>query len=470
MKPFLDEHFLLNSKTSQRLYHEYAKDMPIFDFHSHLPSEEIAEDMKYENLSQIWLNGDHYKWRALRTNAVPESLITGEASDIDKFNAWAGTVPYTIGNPLFHWTHLELQRYFGITDILSPSTASSIFSKTKDMLQQDEFSVKSLLAKSNVKVVCTTDDPTDSLRNHIKIKKDGDLKTKVLPTYRPDKAMAFDNTVELNKYLDKLSAVSNIKIKDYDSYLEALGNRHDFFDSMGCRLSDHALVLPVFSIPEPGEKEKLFKRILDGKDLETIEVDKLKTAALQEIGRMNSRAGWTMQIHIGALRNNNSRMFKSLGPDTGFDSITDGEVAAPLSKFLDSLNITDELPKTIIYVLNPRDNYIIGTMIGNFQGGSTAGKIQFGSGWWFNDQKEGMERQMTSLANLGLLSRFVGMLTDSRSFLSFPRHEYFRRILCNILGNWVENGEAPEDYNLLGKMVENISYNNATEYFGINLD
>ena len=470
MKPFLDEHFLLNTKTAQRLYHEYARDMPIFDFHSHLPPSEIAEDMKYENLSQIWLNGDHYKWRALRTNAVPESLITGEASDIDKFNAWAATVPYTIGNPLFHWTHLELQRYFGISEILSSATASSIFKKTKDLLQRDEFSVKSLLLKSNVKVVCTTDDPIDTLEYHIKIKEDGDLKTKVFPTYRPDKAMAFDNTVDLNKYLEKLSVISNIKITDYDSYLDALKNRHNFFNSMGCRLSDHALVLPVFTAPKPGETEILFKKILDGKDLEKIEVVKLKTAVLQEMGRMDSKAGWTMQIHIGALRSNNSRMLKSLGPDTGFDSIADGEVAAPLSKFLDSLNNTDELPKTIIYALNPRDNYLIGSMIGNFQGGNIPGKVQFGSGWWFNDQKEGMEMQMSALANLGLLSRFVGMLTDSRSFLSFPRHEYFRRILCNLIGNWVENGEAPEDYKLLGKMVQDISYNNAVKYFGINLD
>ncbi len=470
MKPFLDEDFLLTTGAAQRLYHEYAKDMPIFDFHCHLPPAEIAEDLKYANLSQVWLNGDHYKWRAMRTNGISESKITGNASDSEKFEAWAATVPYTIGNPLYHWTHLELQRYFGITDILSPSTAHYIFSKTMNSLQKDEFSVKSLLAKSNVKVVCTTDDPVDSLRNHIKIKEDGDLDTKVLPTYRPDKALAFENTVELNKYLQNLSGISGINITDYDSYLDALKNRHDFFNDLGCRISDHALVLPIYKESNSDERDKLFKKILNGNILESEEIVKLKTAVLKEIGKMNAKAGWTMQIHFGALRNNNSRMYRSLGPDTGFDSIADGEVAEPLSKFLNSLDITNELPKTIIYGLNPRDNYLIGTLIGNFQGGEIPGKIQFGSGWWFNDQKDGMEMQMSSLANLGLLSRFVGMLTDSRSFLSFPRHEYFRRILCNLIGGWVENGEAPEDYSLLGKMVEDISYNNAVNYFGIDVE
>ncbi|MCK5198328.1 MAG: glucuronate isomerase [Spirochaetales bacterium] len=470
MKPFLDDDFLLATGIAQTLYHEYAKDMPIFDYHCHLPSSEIAEDKKYDNLSQIWLKGDHYKWRAMRTNGISESMITGNATDVEKFDSWAATVPYTIGNPLYHWTHMELQRYFGISDLLSPGTSRYIYSKTMNALQQDDFSVKSLLVKSNVKVICTTDDPVDSLRNHIKIRKDGDLDTKVLPTYRPDKAMAFENTLELNKYLEKLSDVSGIKITDYDSYLDALKNRHDFFNSFGCRISDHALVLPIYKKSNSDDRDRIFKKVLKGGTLETEEIVKLKTAVLQGIGRMNFKAGWTMQIHFGAIRNNNSRMYSSIGPDSGFDSIADGEVAKPLSKFLDSLDKTNELPKTIIYALNPRDNYLIGTIIGNFQDGTIPGKIQFGSGWWFNDQKEGMEMQMNSLANLGLLSRFVGMLTDSRSFLSFPRHEYFRRILCNLIGNWVENGEAPEDYNLLGKMVEDISYNNAVNYFGIEVD
>jgi len=470
MKPFLDDNFLLQTESAVRLYHEYAKEMPIFDYHSHLPPSEIAENKQYNNLSRIWLNGDHYKWRAMRTNAVPESLITGEATDIEKFDAWAETVPHTIGNPLYHWTHLELQRYFGIIELLSPSTSHYIYSKTMDLLQADAFSVKSLLTKSNVKVVCTTDDPIDSLRNHIKIKQDGDLVTKILPTFRPDKAMAFEDTAELNKYLQKLSSVTGINITDYDSYLEALQNRHEFFHANGCRISDHALVLPVYNESNSEEQDKLFKKILNDKTLELEEIAKLKTAVLQEMAKLNSKAGWTMQIHFGAMRNNNSKMYRTIGSDSGFDSIADGEVAMPLSKFLDSLNKTDELPKTIIYALNPRDNYLIGAIIGNFQGGSIPGKIQFGSGWWFNDQKDGMEMQMSALANLGLLSRFVGMLTDSRSFLSFPRHEYFRRILCNLIGNWVENGEAPEDYNLLGKMVEDISYNNAVNYFGIDLE
>ncbi len=470
MKPFLDEDFLLNSDMAIRLFHEYAKDMPVFDYHCHLPPSEIAEDKKYDNLSQIWLNGDHYKWRAMRTNGISESFITGDASDIEKFDSWASTVPYTIGNPLYHWTHMELQRYFGITDLLSPKTSRYIFSKTMNALQQNKYSVKSLLVKSNVKVVCTTDDPVDSLRNHIKIKQDGNLNIKVLPTFRPDKAMAFESTAELNNYLEKLSGVSGINITDYDSYLDALKNRHDFFHSNGCRISDHALVLPIYKESNSEEQDKLFNKILNGNTLESEEIFKLKTAVLQEMGKLNSKAGWTMQIHFGALRNTNTRMYSSLGPDSGFDSIADGEVAMPLSKFLDSLDKTDELPKTIIYALNPRDNYLIGTIIGNFQDGTIPGKIQFGSGWWYNDQKDGMEMQMGALANLGLLSKFVGMLTDSRSFLSFPRHEYFRRILCNLIGSWVENGEAPEDYNLLGKMVEDISYNNAVNYFGIDLE
>jgi len=470
MKPFLDDNFLLQTETAERLYHDYAKEMPVFDFHCHLPPSEIAENIKYDNLSQIWLKGDHYKWRAMRTNGISESLITGNTSDIEKFEAWAKTVPYTIGNPLYHWTHLELQRYFGITDRLSPSTAHYIFGKTMNFLQKDDFSVKSLLTKSNVKVVCTTDDPIDSLEHHIAIKKDGGFDTKVLPTFRPDKAMAFENTQELNKYLEKLSDISGINITDYDSYLDSLKNRHDFFNAEGCRISDHALVLPVYKESKPEEQDKLFKKILNGNTLELEEIAMLKTAVLQEMGKLNSKAGWTMQIHYGALRNNNSRLLATIGPDSGFDSIADGSAAAPLSAFLNSLDKTGELPKTIIYTLNPGDNYTIGTMIGNFQDGSIPGKIQFGSGWWFNDQKDGMEMQMKALANLGLLSRFVGMLTDSRSFLSFPRHEYFRRILCNIIGNWVENGEAPEDYNLLGKMVEDISYNNAVNYFGIDVD
>ncbi len=469
MKKFMDEDFLLDNPPALRLYHDYAEDMPIFDYHCHLPVKEIAEDKEYENITQIWLNGDHYKWRAMRSNGVSEKYITGDAGDREKFDAWAQTVPCTIGNPLYHWTHLELKRYFGIEKLLSPSTAYFVYKDTMEKLTGGNFSTQKLLKKSKVKVVCTTDDPVDTLEYHRVLAESGKLETKVLPTFRPDKAVNFGNAEEFTRYIGTLSKVSGVRITDYDSFLEALKKRHDFFHSIGCRISDHALERPVYREASAVEIESSFKKVLSGKEIPAVDAEKLKTAVLTELGRMNSRAGWTMQLHIGALRNNNSRMYKSLGPDTGFDSISDGEVAGPLSRFLDSLDKTDELPKTIIYALNPRDNYLIGTMIGNFQGGGIPGKIQFGSGWWFNDQKEGMEQQMNALANLGLLSRFVGMLTDSRSFLSYPRHEYFRRVLCNLIGSWVERGEAPEDYGLLGKMVKDISFNNAAEYFGIEL-
>ena len=466
-KPFMDENFLLETDAAVRLYHEYAKNMPIFDYHCHLSPRDIAEDREYENISRLWLNGDHYKWRAMRSNGISEKYITGDASDREKFDSWAATVPYTIGNPLYHWTHLELRRYFGIEELLSPATADYVWEATGEKLARGGFSTKDLLRRSNVKVVCTTDDPVDSLEYHSKIKEDGDLDTRVLPTFRPDRALGFDNPGEFARYAERLSEASGVPVTDYDSFIEALGNRHDFFHNAGCRISDHALELPVYTDASARELETSFKKVLSGKSVPVEDSVKLKTAVLKELGRMNSIADWTMQLHIGALRNNNSRMFKAIGSDTGFDSIADGEIAVPLSRFLDSLDVTGELPKTIIYVLNPVDNYLIGTMIGNFQDGTVPGKIQFGSGWWFNDQKEGMEQQMSALANLGLLSRFVGMLTDSRSFLSYPRHEYFRRVLCNMVGMWVENGEAPEDYELLGSMVRNISFNNAVDYFGI---
>lgn len=469
MKPFMDENFFLHTRTAQRLYHDYAKEMPIFDYHCHLPPSEIAEDKSFQNLTDIWLKGDHYKWRAMRTNGISEDLVTGNASDREKFHAWAQTVPYTIGNPLYHWTHLELQRYFDIYELLGPDTADGIYDKASDLLKTESFRVKSLLKRSKVKVICTTDDPTDSLKYHREIEKDRTLGIKVLPTFRPDKALDFENTKDLNGYLDRLSEISGIEIAGFSAYIEALEDRHAFFHSAGCRISDHALTLPVFRVSDDRTKDRLFSKIRSGADLTKEESEILKTAALLELGRMNAEKCWTMQLHFGALRNNNTKMFHALGADTGFDSIADGEVALPLSRFLDALGSSGNLPKTIIYVLNPRDNYLIGTMIGNFQDGSVPGKIQFGSGWWFNDQKDGMEDQMRTLANLGLLSRFVGMLTDSRSFLSYPRHEYFRRILCNLIGGWVENGEVPEDYSLLGKMVQDISFNNAAGYFGIEM-
>ncbi len=468
-KKFMDENFLLETDAAVRLYHEYAKNMPIFDYHCHLPPGDIAGDKEFENISRLWLNGDHYKWRAMRSNGISEKYITGDASDREKFDSWAATVPYTIGNPLYHWTHLELRRYFEIEELLSPGTADYVWEETAEKLAGGGFSTKKLLERSNVKVVCTTDDPVDSLEYHKRIKSDGDLSTKVLPTFRPDKALAFDKPGEFARYAERLAEASGVSIKDYDSFLDALKKRHEYFHNAGCRISDHALELPVYAEASALELKTSFKKVLSGKAVPVEDAVKLKTAVLKELGRMNSSAGWTMQLHFGALRNNNTRMFKTLGPDTGFDSIADGNIAVPLSRFLDSLDVTGELPKTIIYVLNPRDNYLIGTMIGNFQDGTVPGKIQFGSGWWFNDQKEGMEQQMSALASLGLLSRFVGMLTDSRSFLSYPRHEYFRRVLCNMIGMWVENGEAPEDYNLLGKMVKDISFNNAVDYFGIEL-
>ncbi len=468
MKSFMDENFLLGSKAAQRLYHEYADKMPIFDYHCHLPPQEIADDKRFLNLTDIWLKGDHYKWRAMRTNGVREKYITGDASDREKFHAWASTVPYTIGNPLYHWTHLELRRYFGIEKILSPDTEEYIYQTASDLLRTKEFSVKHLLKKFNVTVICTTDDPIDSLEYHRLLGMDESFTTKVLPTFRPDKALAFDVAEELNPYLDTLSRISGIETDSFEAYIGALKNRHDFFHTMGCRISDHALILPVFRTGDKSTVSFLFKKIRKGESLSAEETEILKTAALLELGKMDAEKGWVMQLHFGALRNNNTRMLHSIGPDSGFDSIADGTVAVPLSRFLDALETRGNLPKTIIYTLNPRDNYLIGTMTGNFQGGGIPGKIQFGSGWWFNDQKDGMENQIRALANLGLLSRFVGMLTDSRSFLSYPRHEYFRRVLCNIIGGWIENGEAPEDYNLLGKMVQDISYHNAADYFGIN--
>jgi glucuronate isomerase len=469
MKPFMDKNFLLSSNPAEVLYHEYAKYMPIFDYHCHLPVQEIAENRNFLNLTQIWLNGDHYKWRAMRANGIDEELITGSASDLEKFCAWAATVPKTIGNPLYHWTHLELQRYFGITDLLSAETAVKIYEKTADMLAKKEFSVQNLLKKFRVRAACSTDDPLDSLEYHKKLAEDPEFQIKVLPTFRPDKALNFGNPNELNTYLDSLAKISNIEITSYSSYIEALKNRHDYFHDSGCRLADHAVFVPIYREASAEEIEEAFTAVRSGKILSEKDTECLYTAALQQIGKMHAARSWVMQLHIGALRNTNTRMKEMLGPDTGFDSIADNAIAAPLAKFLDSLDREAMLPKVILYSLNPNDNYTLGTMTGNYQDGITPGKIQLGSAWWFNDQKDGMEQQISALANLGLLSHFVGMLTDSRSFLSYPRHEYFRRILCNYLGGLMETGEAPENYKLIGKMVQDICYNNAVNYFGISI-
>jgi len=461
----MDENFLLQTKTAEILYHEYAKVLPIIDYHCHLPPDEIANDKQFANITQIWLDGDHYKWRAMRANGVSERFCTGNAPDDQKFKKWAETVPYTLRNPLYHWTHLELKRYFGINKILDSTTADSIYKSVNLKLAKKEFSVQGLLKKMNVEIVCTTDDPIDSLEYHKKIKSQKTF-LKVLPTWRPDKSMAAENPEIYNAYIDRLSGVSGMEINKYKDLIAALRKRQTFFNSMGCRLSDHGIETFYAEDYTESEIKKIFKKIRSGQNLEKNELIKLKSSLLYDLAEMDHELGWTQQFHIGALRNNNSRMHKLLGPDKGYDSIGDFEVARPMSNFLNRLENNEKLTKTIIYNLNPRDNELIATMAGNFNDGKIAGKMQYGSGWWFLDQKDGMVKQMNALSSLGLLSRFVGMLTDSRSFLSFPRHEYFRRILCNLIGNDVENGELPNDIKLLGKTVQDISYFNAKEYFG----
>jgi glucuronate isomerase len=464
MKPFMTEDFLLQTETARKLYFDYAAKMPIFDYHCHLPPMQIAEDKRFENLTQIWLYGDHYKWRAMRTNGISERYCTGDASDWEKFQKWAQTVPYTLRNPLYHWTHLELQRYFGISKFLSPDTAKGIYDKCNETLCLPEFSVHGLLRKMNVKIVCTTDDPVDSLEHHIKIQKDG-FEIKVLPTWRPDKGMAVENVAAFNQWVDALEKSSGTEVKNYKTYIDAIRSRHNFFHSVGCRISDHGLETAYAEDYTESEIAAIFDKLRSDRAATKDEGLKFKSAMMIEFALMDCEKGWVQQLHFGALRNNNTRLMKTLGADTGFDSIGDFEIARPLARFLDKLDINNKLPKTILYNLNPGDNELMATMIGNFQDGSVAGKLQFGSGWWFLDQKDGMEKHLNALSNLGLLSRFIGMLTDSRSFLSYPRHEYFRRILCNLLGKDVENGELPCDMKLLGTMVENICFNNAINYF-----
>ncbi len=464
MKKFMDENFLLQTETAQKLYHEHASKMPIFDYHCHVSPKEIAEDKQFENITQIWLYGDHYKWRAMRANGVNERFCTGDASDWEKFEKWAETVPNTLRNPLYHWTHLELKQFFGIEKLLNPSTAKEIWDECNIKLQTPEYSVRNIIRKANVNTICTTDDPTDSLEYHRQIKTDN-FEVAVLPAWRPDKAMAVENTSAFNQYVNQLAKVSGISIATFSDFMDALENRHQFFHENGCRLSDHGLETIVAEEYSEEEIERIFKKIRGGTDLNQQEIAKFKSCMLIEFGLMDHSRGWTQQFHLGALRNNNTRLFNALGPDTGLDSIGDFEIGRPLSRFLDQLDMENKLTKTILYNLNPRDNELFATMIGNFQDGSVPGKMQFGSGWWFLDQKDGMEKQINTLSNMGLLSRFVGMLTDSRSFLSYSRHEYFRRTLCNLLGNDVENGEIPNDMELLGAMVENICFNNAKAYF-----
>jgi glucuronate isomerase len=470
MSEFITEDFLLQTKTAGILYHEYAKQMPIYDYHCHLPADLIADDHKFDNIAQAWLYGDHYKWRAMRANGVPEQYITGSASDFEKFERWAQTVPCCLRNPLYHWTHLELKNPFGIKDkLLGPDTAKEIYETCSEMLRTQQFSVRNIMRKMNVKLICTTEGPLDSLEHHKNIHSDS-FEIKVHTAFRPDQAMAVEDLQSLNVFIDKLEEICNMEISDYQSYIEALRNRHSYFHQNGCRLSDHGLETVYVEDYTDSEIKNIFDKIRSGKKPDATECLKFKSAMLFELALMDYESGWVQQFHLGALRNNSTRLFETLGRDVGGDSMSDFEIARPLSKFFDRLDKNNKLPKTILYNLNPRDNALCATMVGNFQDGSVPGKMQYGSAWWFLDQKDGMEEQMNILSNMGLLSRFVGMLTDSRSFLSYPRHEYFRRILCNMLGSDVEAGLLPNDTELLGKMVEDICFNNAKNYFPMKLD
>lgn len=463
MKTFLDENFLLTNKTSQTLYHEFAKQMPIIDYHNHLPPDVVAQNSNFENITQAWLYGDHYKWRAMRSNGINEAYCTGDKSDEEKFQKWAETVPYTLRNPLYHWTHLELQRYFGINDILNGDSASSVYSKASELLRSSEFSSRNLLKKMNVKVICTTDDPLDSLEHHKAYAAEGN-EMKMLPTFRPDKFILIDNP-SFSTYVHKLEDIVGFEINSFEAIKKALAQRTQDFNALGGRLADHGLE-QIYSADFTEENaDKILKKVLSGTAISEAEALEYKSAILHSLGVIYAELGWTQQFHLGALRNNNRRAMRTLGPDTGWDSIGDFPQAVALSKFLGKLDEYDQLAKTVIYNLNPADNEMIAAMIGNFNDGSLAGKVQFGSGWWFLDQKDGMTRQINALSNMGLLSRFIGMLTDSRSFLSFPRHEYFRRILCNILGEDIENGELPNDIAWTGQVVQDICYNNAKEFF-----
>ncbi|GAB1415060.1 glucuronate isomerase [Paludibacter sp.] len=466
MKQFLDDNFLLQTETAQQLYHEHAAKQSIIDYHCHLIPSMVTNDHKFNSITEIWLGGDHYKWRAMRTNGIDEKYMTGkDTSDWEKFEKWAETVPYTMRNPLYHWTHLELKTAFGIEKLLSPKTAREIFEECNAKLNSPEFSARNLMRKYKVEVVCTTDDPVDSLEHHIKTKNDG-FEIKMLPTWRPDKAMAVESSENYNSYIDQLAEVSDISISNFDNLIEALRKRHDFFSELGCKLSDHGIEEFYAEDYTEAEIKSIFNKIRSGKDLSNDEILKFKSAMLVIFAEIDWEKGWAQQFHYGAIRNNNTRLFNKLGPDTGFDSIGTFNTAKAMSKFLNRLDINNKLAKTILYNLNPADNEMIATMIGNFQDGTFPGKIQFGSGWWFLDQKDGMEKQMNALSVLGLLSRFVGMLTDSRSFLSYPRHEYFRRTLCNLLGDDVEKGLLPaSEIDFIGQMVENISYNNAKKFF-----
>ena len=463
---FINENFLLYNDTARRLYHEHAAKLPIIDYHCHLSPKEIAEDKQFSSITELWLGGDHYKWRAMRANGVDERYITGDADPWEKFQKWAETLPYTMRNPLYHWTHLELKTAFGIDKVLNPDTAREIYDRCNELLKQPEFSARGLMLKYNVETVCTTDDPIDSLEYHRALR-ESDFKVKVLPAWRPDKAMAVDNSTAYNAYIERLAEVADMAIESYPDLILALRKRHDFFTTQGCCVADHGVA--DFPWAEASEQEisNLFLKVRSGDSLNALEVRKLQTAILLELCRMNAEKGWVQQFHFGALRNVNSRMFEKLGPDTGYDTIGDYSCATAIARCLNALAVDDKLTKTILYNINPSDNTWVATMLGCFQDGKIAGKIQMGSGWWFNDQLYGMKAQMDALSMQGLLSRFVGMLTDSRSFLSYPRHEYFRRLLCNLLGEDVEKGMIPsEEMHRVEEMVEDICYNNVKAYFG----
>ena len=467
MTNFITENFLLQNETAVRLYHDFARDLPIVDYHCHLPPRQIAEDHRFENLTQIWLYGDHYKWRAMRTAGVPERYCTGDAGDWEKFQKWAETVPRTLRNPLYHWTHLELKRPLGISDrLLGTPDRRGHLAGCNAKLAQPEFSCRGIMRQMDVALACTTDDPVDDLTWHAQIAGDRSFSTRVLPTFRPDRGMAIEHPQAFNAWVERLGQAAGVEIRGFDSHLEALRRRHDFFHATGCRLSDHGVETIYAEEYTQAEIDATFRTVRSGCTPGPGETAKFKSAMLYELALLDHAKGWTQQFHIGALRNNCTRKFQSLGPDTGFDSIADGPLARPLARFLDRLDREDRLAKTILYNLNPADNDVMATMIGNFQDGPLPGKIQWGSSWWFLDQKDGMEKQLNSLSNQGLLSCFVGMLTDSRSFLSYTRHEYFRRILCNLLGTEIEQGLLPGDLNFVGDMLRGICWGNAVRYFG----
>jgi glucuronate isomerase len=464
--PFIHEDFLLNTKTARRLYHQFAESQPIFDYHCHLSPGDIARNRHFNNLFEIWLEGDHYKWRAMRSNGVSEKFCTGDATPYEKFLAWAKTVPHTLRNPLYHWTHLELKRYFGINELLDEKSAKKIWEKTNAQLAKPALTTRGILDKFKVKVVCTTDDPVDTLSDHREFARSGHP-AKMLPAFRPDNALAVHSPAQFNRWIERLAAASNVDVNSFGAFTTALKKRHDFFHSQGCRLSDHGMNHCFADFCAEKTAAAIFEKARQGQTASPEEYAQFASFMMLFFGQLDAKRGWVKQLHLGAMRNNNTRLLKKLGNDTGFDSIGDWPQARTLAAYLDKLDAENALPKTIIYNNNPSDNYVFASMIGNFQDGSVPGKVQFGAAWWFLDQKEAMEWQMNALSSLGLLSRFVGMVTDSRSFMSYPRHEYFRRTLCNLLGRDVENGEIPNDDAILGELIENICFGNASRYFGI---